>query len=86
MSNKLVTIPGRVLTQEILQGNNHKYSSGNTADWTSSLRELPMFTCAVINSWAVLGPQQNGGEVRKFIDTLLLVAKKMSFSLPKPHM
>lgn len=86
MSNKLVKIPGRVLTQETLQGNGTKFPAGNEADWTSSLRAAPMFTCAEIKRWAVLGPQSNGGQVRQFVKTLLTVAKKMSFNLPPPEM
>jgi len=86
LSNKLVTFNGRVLTQETLQGNQIKYPAGNAADWTTSLRSAPMFTCAEIKRWAVLGPQSNGGQVRQFIKTLLTVAKKMSFNLPPPEM
>lgn len=85
LSNKLVTFNGRVLTQETLQGNQIKYPAGNAADWTTSLRSAPMFTCAEIKRWAVLGPQSNGGQVRQFIKTLLTVAKKMSFNLPPPE-
>ncbi|XP_060874625.1 piwi-like protein Siwi [Metopolophium dirhodum] len=85
LSNKLVTFNGRVLTQETLQGNQIKYPAGNTADWTTSLRSAPMFTCAEIKRWAVLGPQSNGGQVRQFVKTLLTVAKKMSFNLPPPE-
>jgi len=86
MSNKLVKIPGRVLTQETLQGNKISYPAGNETDWTTSLRAAPMFTCAEIKRWAVLGPQSNSGQVRLFVKTLLTVAKKMSFNLPPPQM
>lgn len=86
MSNKLVKIPGRVLSQETLQGNKISFPAGNEADWTNSLRAAPMFTCAEIKRWAVLGPQSNSGQVRQFVRTLLTVAKKMSFNLPPPEM
>ncbi|XP_016658527.1 piwi-like protein Siwi isoform X1 [Acyrthosiphon pisum] len=85
LSNKLVTFNGRVLTQETLQGNQIKYPAGNAADWTSSLRAAPMFTCAEIKRWAVIGSQSNGGQVRLFIKTLLTVARKMAFNLPPPE-
>lgn len=86
LSNKLVTFNGRVLTQETLQGSQIKYPAGNTADWTSSLRNTAMFTCAEIKQWVVLGPQSNGGQVRLFIKSLLSVASKMKFNLPPPEM
>ncbi|CAI6362543.1 unnamed protein product [Macrosiphum euphorbiae] len=85
LSNKLVTFNGRVLTQETLQGSQIKYPAGNTADWTSSLRNTAMFTCAEIKQWVVLGPQSNGGQVRLFIKSLLTVASKMKFNLPPPE-
>ncbi|XP_029341324.1 piwi-like protein Siwi [Acyrthosiphon pisum] len=85
LSNKLVTIPGRVLPQESLHGNNYIFPAGNKANWTVQLSKLPMFTCAEIQRWVVLGPEENGAEVRQFTNTLLQVAKGMSFNLPQPE-
>jgi len=86
LSNKLVTIPGRVLPQETLQANNHKYPTGNEANWTAHVRSSSMFTCAEIKRWVVLCPQVNGNQIRQFIKTLLQVSRSMSFNLPPPEM
>ncbi|XP_015373015.1 PREDICTED: piwi-like protein 2 [Diuraphis noxia] len=86
LSNKLVTIPGRVLPQEMLQVNEQKFSTGNDANWTAQLCSSSMFTCAEIKRWAVLCPEGNSNQLRQFIQTLLKVAKNMSFNLPLPEM
>ncbi|XP_001947590.2 piwi-like protein Siwi [Acyrthosiphon pisum] len=85
LSNKLVTIPCHVLPQQSLQGKNYQFPAGNEANWTVHLCKLPMFTCAEIQRWVVLGPEENGAEVRQFTNTLLQVAKGMSFNLPQPE-
>jgi len=86
LSNKLVTIAGRVLPQETLQVNNHKYLTGHEANWTMHVRSSAMFTCAEIKRWAVLCPQANSNQIGQFLKTLLNVARNMSFNLPPPEM
>lgn len=78
--------PIYVLAQESLQGNNYKFLAGNDADWTINLCQLPMFACAGIQCWVVIGPLKNDIQVRLFYMTLLQAAKGMSFNLPQPEM
>ncbi|XP_022160802.1 piwi-like protein Siwi isoform X2 [Myzus persicae] len=85
LSNNLVTIPGRVLAQEILQSYEKKYPAGIDADWTKYTRSIPMFTCAEIQHWAIVCPTNVIGRVKPFIQMILDVSRNMGFNLPPPQ-
>jgi len=86
LSNKLITVNARVLPEENLRGDNHKYPSGKNANWTSNLRNSPMFKRAVIPFWVLVTPRQHSSDVGKFINTLLQVANGLGFTLQRPRM
>uniref|UniRef100_A0A2S2NF98 Protein piwi n=1 Tax=Schizaphis graminum TaxID=13262 RepID=A0A2S2NF98_SCHGA len=85
LSNKLITIPGRVLPQEKLYSvNNLPYPAGINADWTFHLRSLPMHRSIEISKWVIVTPSNWSSDVEKFTKTLLRVASNMNFTLPIP--
>ncbi|XP_050056192.1 piwi-like protein Siwi [Aphis gossypii] len=87
LSNALITINGRVLPQENLNGDNHKYPAGHNNDWTAQLRSLPMYKNIVgIQCWAIVTPHMCSSNVGKFTNTLISVADNLGFKLPKPRM
>ncbi|CAH1725632.1 unnamed protein product [Aphis gossypii] len=78
LSNALITINGRVLPQENLNGDNHKYPAGHNNDWTAQLRSLPMYKNIVgIQCWAIVTPHMCSFNVGKFTNTLISVADKL---------
>ncbi|XP_027854008.2 piwi-like protein Siwi [Aphis gossypii] len=86
LSNKLITVNARVLSEENLSGaDSHKYPSGKNANWTSNLRNTAMFRRAIILFWVLVTPRQHSSDVGKFIDTLLMVANGLGFTLPRPR-
>lgn len=86
LKNSLVEVRGRVLPPEPIKSNASGYDGGIEADWTKSLRSLPMFTCAVMSHWAILTPQDTVKDVQTFVRTLMNAGKGMSFILPTPIM
>lgn len=84
LKNSLVEVRGRVLPPEPIKSSVRGYDGGTEADWTKSLRALPMFTCAVMSHWAILTPQENVKDVQTFVQTLMNAGKGMSFILPQP--
>lgn len=86
LTNKLVDVPGRVLSAEKIKSNTKMYDGGYEADWTKYLRALPMFTCAVMKTWVILTPQDCFRDVQNFSGTLAKAAQGMSFMLPPPIM
>ncbi|XP_026813338.1 piwi-like protein Siwi isoform X2 [Rhopalosiphum maidis] len=87
LSNKLITIPGRVLPQEMLYSgkNDSTYPAGINADWTAHLRSLPMYRHAEISNWVIVTPYMWSSDVGQFTNTLLRVANNMHFSLSRPR-
>lgn len=86
LKNSLVEVRGRVLPPEPIKSSASGYDGGTEADWTKTLRTLPMFTCAVMSHWAILTPRENVKDVETFVDTLKTAGKGMSFILPQPMM
>jgi len=86
LSNKLITVNARVLPEEILCGDKHKYPSGKNANWTSNLHNSPMFISAKISCWVLITPRGCSSYIGKFTNTLLDVAKRLGFTLQRPTM
>lgn len=86
LNTNLVEIPGRVLPFEPIRSNIKSYDGGYEADWTKHLRSLPMFTCASVAKWIILGPREYYNEIRTFSTNLQLTARGMSFILPQPFL
>jgi len=86
LSNKLITINARVLPEETLYGDSHKYLSGKNANWTSNLRTLPMYIRAQIPCWVIVFPRTWRSDVENFKNTLLKVAHGLGFKLQSPTM
>lgn len=84
LSSELVRFKGRVLSQQTIYSNATPYASNSEADWTRSVRSLPMYTSAKLHKWVILYPQQNESEVRTFVNTVRQVAKTMGFNIPPP--
>ncbi|KAF0707393.1 piwi-like protein Siwi, partial [Aphis craccivora] len=84
LSNKLITINARVLPEETLYGDSHKYLSGKNANWTSNLRTLPMYIRAQIPCWVIVFPRTWRSDVENFKNTLLKVAHGLGFKLQSP--
>jgi len=83
LSNKLITVNGRVLKQENLQG----YSVGFNGDWTSKLHSSHMCNIATMpNCWAILTFEKWSTKVEEFTKHLINVAKELKFTLQRPKM
>ncbi|KAE9532669.1 hypothetical protein AGLY_009750 [Aphis glycines] len=77
LSNALITINGRVLPQENLYGDNHKYPAGYNNDWIAKLRSLPMYNIVKIPCWAIVTPHMWNSDVGQFTNTLVRVANTL---------
>ncbi|XP_050063196.1 piwi-like protein Siwi [Aphis gossypii] len=85
LSNALVTIHGRVLPQENLYGDNHKYPAGYNNNWSSKLRSLPMYNMIKIPCWAIVTPYMWSSDVGRFANSLVKIANNLGFPLQRPR-
>ncbi|CAH1733066.1 unnamed protein product [Aphis gossypii] len=85
LSNKLITVFGRVLPQQDLYGDNHIYPAGYNGDWSANLRSSPMCIMAKIPCWTIVTPRIWSSDVGQFTNTLLRVANNLGFPLQRPR-
>ncbi|XP_056630152.1 piwi-like protein Siwi [Diorhabda sublineata] len=86
LTDRLINFQGRILPQEqILGGNNAKYSSGPQADWTRELRSLPMFYGAKMSKFAVVCPVKFKNSCQDFLQCLQRSAKGMQWNMSQPR-
>ncbi|XP_050436939.1 piwi-like protein Siwi [Adelges cooleyi] len=84
LSKNLVEVTGRTLLPEQIKSNRGDYNGAMEADWTKHLRSSPMYTCAVMKTWVILGPEDSIRDIQGFAQSLYKAGQGMSFSLPQP--
>lgn len=87
VNDKLIEIKGRVLEPEkIFSGiDKNIYTGGAIADWSKSVRKLPMFKTVSLNNWVLVSVQENI-DLDPFVRNLIKVSSDMGFALPQPEM
>lgn len=87
MGKDLIDVTGRVLKSPIINCNtpNVTYNGGTNADWSTRVKSLPMFSCAMTKSFVILCPNTFQSYIANFVQNLHSVARGMGFKLPEPQ-
>lgn len=78
LAERIIDLPGRILPREtIMQGakGNVKFTVGEDADWTKSLRSNSMLTLGEIKVWVVVCVSNLKNDCIPFVKTLIDVAR-----------
>ncbi|XP_066143660.1 piwi-like protein Siwi [Euwallacea fornicatus] len=82
LADTLIEFSGRVLPQETLYlRNSQPVQGGEEADWTRSLRSVPMFNTVHVDKLAILSPSRLAGSAKEFGQMLSKAAKGMSMNI-----
>lgn len=86
MGRNLISITGRVISSMTLNFRDCFIPVGSQGCWTDRLELLKMLETPYVDDWVVLTPSIYFSKVKRFINSLRLIAQRMALHLSEPEM
>ena len=79
-------VVGRVFPNEVIKtGNNFKFSSGPTADFSREVCKSHVLTPVHLENWLLCFTRRDTGKARQFFNKLVEVTRKLGIRVSQPH-
>ena len=79
-------IDGRVFPSEVIKvGNNIKFSSGPTADFSREVGRAPMLSAVNLQHWLLFFTKRDAGKARQFFTKMVEVCGKLGMQVMQPQ-
>lgn len=86
IEDKTTTLDGRVFPSEAIRmGNNVKFSSGPTADFSREVAKTEVLNPVNLNNWILCFTRRDAGKSRLFFSKLVEVCGKLGMRIGQPH-